>query len=189
MPTTIIQGDLDKEGKVFESIIRKFKENVEDVNAGYNYYNKDNLYRGTHIRLLIVAAMMTCGDILELGTHELSNKLLRDIIEKDSDDNKRRLIIFAESGLDKLEKLNIKESEHHQLLHVPDCKGKLTHPPYKCLIVSNKLAGDEAALDTIKELCGELCNLDKEVPKHGDEFLGTVRSKVRETLESALLKH
>merc|ERR1712106_74759 len=104
--------------------------------------------------------MMTCGDILGLGTHELSNKLCRDIIEKD-DDTKRRLIIFAESDLNKLEKLNIKESEHHLLLHVPDCK-----------------AGDEAALDTIKELCGELCNLDKEVPKHSDEFLGTVRSKV-----------
>ena len=53
----------------------------------------------------------------------------------------------------------------------------------------DKLAGDEAALDTIQELCGELCNLDKEVPKHVDEFLGTVRSKVRETLEPASLKH
>ena len=45
----------------------------------------------------------------------------------------------------------------------------------------NILAGDEEYFDALQELCGELCNLDKEVTKHDneDEFLGTVRSKVR----------
>eukprot|EP00090_Calanus_glacialis_P038258 TRINITY_DN6683_c0_g1_i4.p1 TRINITY_DN6683_c0_g1~~TRINITY_DN6683_c0_g1_i4.p1 ORF type:complete len:640 (-),score=138.81 TRINITY_DN6683_c0_g1_i4:103-2022(-) len=155
--TTIIQGDLDKDGKVFESIIAKFKEHADDINAGYNHYNEDNLYKGTHIRLVLAAAMMTFGDILELGTDELSTKLLHDILDQD-DDTSKRLLVSAESQLKNLEK---HKSEFHQLLHVPDCK-----------------AGDEEYFDAVQELCGELCNLDKEVTKQEDEFLGSVRSKV-----------
>ena len=76
--TTIIQGDLDKNGNVFESIIAKFQEHADDINAGYHHYNEDNLYEGTHIKLVLAAAMVTCGDILELGTDELSTKLLHE---------------------------------------------------------------------------------------------------------------
>ena len=94
--TTIIQGDLDKDGKVFESIIAKFQEYGDDINAGYNHYNEDNLYKGTHIRLVLAAAMMTFGDILELGTDELSTKLLHDILYQD-DDTSKRLLVSAES--------------------------------------------------------------------------------------------
>ena len=43
----------------------------------------------------------------------------------------------------------------------------------------NILAGDEEYFDAVQELCGELCNLDKEVTKQEKEFLGSVRSKVR----------
>ena len=121
--TTIIQGDLDKDGEVFESIIDKFQEHVDDINAGYNHYNENNLYEGTHIRLVLAAAMMTCGDILELGTDELSSKLLHDILDQD-DDTSKRLLVSAESQLKNLKKHKDAESEFHQLLHVPDCKGK-----------------------------------------------------------------
>ena len=65
--TTLIRGDLDEDDNVFNSIVKAFKENFDDINAGYRHYNKKNLDFGTHARVLLVAAMMTHGTYLSLG--------------------------------------------------------------------------------------------------------------------------
>ena len=102
--TTLIRGDLDKDDNVFNSIVKAFKENFDDVNAGYRHYNKKNLDYGTHARLLLVAAMMTHGDILE-------------------DDNKRgkRLLVSADSDPAWLERFSDLSSDFHQLILVKPC--------------------------------------------------------------------
>ena len=95
--TTIIQGDLDEEGKVYQAIVNKFKKEFDEVNAVYRHYNRKNIDYGTHARLLIVAAMMTSGDILELGTGYHSTELLHEILEEDNKKNNKRSLISADS--------------------------------------------------------------------------------------------
>ena len=66
-------------------------------------------------------------------------------------------------------------------MRVPDCKGD-TYSSFHFLHgidMMHILAGDKLYFDAVQELCGELCNLDKEVTKQEKEFLGSVRSKVR----------
>ena len=121
--TTLIQGDLDRDGKVFNSITKAFKENYSDINAGYLHYNKENLAHGTHIRLVILAAMMTHGDILELGTGDVSTRLLHDILEQE-ENNMDRMLVSADSDQKKLGKFKDLDCSFHQLLLVPNCKGK-----------------------------------------------------------------
>ena len=123
--TTIIQGDLDDGGKVFNSIKKKLKHQADEINAAYKHYNKDNLYAGTHIRLLFVAAMMTCGNILELGTDEHSAALFNDILEKDTRITNKRMVVSAESDQRKLQNYKIQHDVSHQLLRVPHCKGDI----------------------------------------------------------------
>jgi len=159
--TTIIQGDLDDGGKVFNSIKKKLKHQADEINAAYKHYNKDNIYAGTHIRLLFVAAMMTCGNILELGTDEHSAALFNDILERDTSNKNKRMVVSAESDQRKLQNYKIQHDVSHQLLRVPHCK-----------------AGDDDDFDVMKQQCGELCDLEKEVIKEENQFLGTVQSKV-----------
>ena len=118
--TTLIRGDLDEDDNVFNSIVKAFKENFDDINAGYRHYNKKNLDFGTHARVLLVAAMMTHGDILELGTGDHSTKLLHDILE---DDNKKekRLLVSADSNSLWLARFSDLSSPFHQLLLVQPC--------------------------------------------------------------------
>merc|ERR1719233_80835 len=170
--TTIIQGDLDDGGEVYNSIKRKLKLNNNEINAAYKHYNKENLYAGTHIKLLFVAAMMTCGNILELGTDEHSAELFHDIIEKDRNDTNNRVVVSTESNQQKIKRYKIKNAVSHQLLQVPPCK-----------------AGEDDKFDEMKEQCGELCDLEKEVIKQEGEFLGTVQSKVdcKKLFQSSLL--
>ena len=202
--TTIIQGDLDDEGKVFNSIKKKLKHHTNEINAAYKHYNKDNLYAGTHIRLLFVAAMMTCGNILELGTDEHSAALFNDILEKDTRYTNKRMVVSAESDQRKLQNYKIQNVVSHQLLHVPHCKGdfllvilllgtsfrrfpnqivyyyqgKLIFLTHISLQYFFKTAGDDDDFDVMKQQCGELCDLEKEVIKEENEFLGSVQSKV-----------
>ena len=119
--TTLIRGDLDKDGKVFDSIVKAFKENFDDVNAGYRYYNRENLATGTHALLLLVSAMMTHGDILELGIGDHSTRLLHDILEEDNKTEKR-MLVSAESDLEWLESYKDLASPFHQIIHVLECK-------------------------------------------------------------------
>ena len=124
--TTLIRGDMDKEGEVFNSVAEAFKDNFDDLNAAYRHYNKKNLVYGTHVRLLLLATMMTRGDILELGTGDQSTELLHDIVE---DDNKRgdaRLLVSAESDSHWLDTFTHLSSSFHQLLLVENCQ--LDHP-------------------------------------------------------------
>ena len=118
--TTLIRGDLDEDGEVFDSVVKTFKNRYDDINAGYRHYNKDNLDYGTHARLMLVAAMMTHGDILELGTGEHSTKLLHAILE---DDNKieKRMLVSAESDPAWLNRFRNLSSPFHQLLLVLPC--------------------------------------------------------------------
>jgi len=119
--TTIISGDLDKNDKVFESIVEAFKANFEDADAGYRYHNNDNAAYGTHARLLLVAVMMTQGDILELGMGEHSTKLIHDIITEDNK-TENRMLVSAESDSDWLGSLNELYSPFHQILYVEKCR-------------------------------------------------------------------
>jgi hypothetical protein len=130
--TTLIRGDLDEDDNVFNSIVKAFKENFDDINAGYRHYNKKNLDFGTHARVLLVAAMMTHGDILELGTGDHSTKLLHDILE---DDNKKenRLLVSADSDPAWLDRLSDLSSPFHQLILVEPCTDE--ENPYKYLFV------------------------------------------------------
>ena len=136
--TTIIQGDLDYGGNLFNSVKRKIQEDSSDVNAAYKHYNNENDYSGTHLKLLLVAAMMTCGDILELGTDEHSAELWQDIIEMNERDNKKRMIVSAEADARKIKKQKTKTFDSYQLIEVPDCKGiRLTYLTfYKCFSYS-----------------------------------------------------
>ena len=118
--TTLIRGDLDEDDNVFNSIVKAFKENFDDINAGYRHYNKKNLDYGTHARLLMVAAMMT------------HTKLLHGILE---DDNKKenRLLVSADSDPAWLDRFSDLSSPSHQLILVQPCTEE--ENPYKYLFV------------------------------------------------------
>ena len=57
--TTMIWGYLDEDDKVFNLIVKVLKENFEDIDAVYRFDNEKNNIYGTHVHLLLVAAMMT----------------------------------------------------------------------------------------------------------------------------------
>jgi len=118
--TTLIRGDMDKEGEVFNSVAEAFKDNFADLNAAYRHYNKKNLVYGTHVRLLLLATIMTHGDILELGTGDYSTELLHDIIEEDNKKEKR-LLVSADSDPAWLNRFTHLSSPFHQLLLVNTC--------------------------------------------------------------------
>ena len=115
--TTLIRGDLDQDGEVFGSIIKAFEHNFDDINSGYRHYNRQNVDYGTHARLLLLSALMTHGDILELGTGDHSTQLLHDILEEDNKTEKR-LLVSADSDPLWLEKYSYLSSPFHQLLLV-----------------------------------------------------------------------
>ena len=118
--TTMIWGYLDEDDKVFNLIVKVLKENFEDIDAVYRFYNEKNNIYGTHVRLLLVAAMMTNGNILELGAGDHSTKLLHEILE---DDNKKekRLLVSADSNSLWLDRFSDLSSPFHQLLLVQPC--------------------------------------------------------------------
>ena len=119
--TTIISGDLDKDDEVFESIVEAFEANFEEADAGYRYLNNNNAAYGTHARLLLVAVMMTHGDILELGMGEHSTKLIHDILTEDNKAEKR-MLVSAESNSEWLGSFKELNSPFHQVLYVNKCR-------------------------------------------------------------------
>ena len=118
--TTLIMGDLDTDGRVFSSIVEAFEKQNGEVEALYRHYNKQNVDYGTHARLLLVAVLMTHGDILELGTGLHSTKLIHDVFEEDNKKEKR-MLVSADSDLTWLKKSSELSSSFHQLLFVPMC--------------------------------------------------------------------
>ena len=121
MWTTLISGDLDQDDALFNSIVEAFKNNLDEANAGYKNYNEENAAYGTHARLLLVAAMMTHGDILELGMGDYSTQMMHDIIE---DDNKieKRMLVSAESDQEWMKRFTKLSSPFHQIIHVHKCE-------------------------------------------------------------------
>ena len=119
--TTLIRGDLDQDATVFNSIVKEFNDKFDDLNAGYRHINKDNVDYGTHARLLLIAAMMTHGDILELGTGDHSTQLLHDILEDDNK-NEKRMLLSAESDSLWLEKFKHLYAPFHHLILVEPCQ-------------------------------------------------------------------
>ena len=64
--TTVIKGD--KDDGLWDDLVRVYKENFDDIDRCFNNYNHDNKDYCTHLRLLIPAALLSTGDILELGS-------------------------------------------------------------------------------------------------------------------------
>ena len=75
---------------------------------------------------MLVATMMTHGDILELGTGDHSTKLLHDILEDDNK-NKKRMLVSAESNPEWLDKFRDLSSPFHQMLLVQPCDDNDNH--------------------------------------------------------------
>merc|ERR1719483_90717 len=114
--TTIFRGDLDINGKIYDSIVKAFSEHFDDINDVARLYNKEGNVYGTHTRLLLVAAMMTSGDILELGAGDYSTTLLDDVLEEEKDG--KRMMVTAESDKEWLNKFNHLSSSFHRLVLV-----------------------------------------------------------------------
>ena len=119
--TTLIKGDLDIKGDIFNSVVEAFKNNYDELNAGYRYYNQENVDYGTHARLLLLAALMTHGDILELGTGDHSTLLLHQIVQEDNK-VERRVLVSADSDPAWLDRFKHLSSPFHQLHLVGNCK-------------------------------------------------------------------
>lgn len=84
--TTVIQGDLDTDGETFNSVVTAFRTMFKDVNGAYRHYNKENKDYGTHLRLTLTAALLTQGDILELGTGQFSTEILHRVLEEEREE-------------------------------------------------------------------------------------------------------
>ena len=67
--TTVIQGD--KDDGLWEEMVKAYTDSYEDIDSCFNNYNHDNKDYCTHLRLLIPAALLAKGDILELGSGEV----------------------------------------------------------------------------------------------------------------------
>ena len=117
--TTIIKGALDQSEDVYESILKAFNENAEDISAVYNFYNEKNIYQGTHLKLVILASMFTCGDILEVGANEISIAFYNEILKAGDG----RMVFSVDSDKKKIAKLETYSAEFHRFLPIADCKG------------------------------------------------------------------
>ena len=117
--TLLIQGDLDKNGELFNDVVQAYVRFSEDISSGYKFYNQNNLFRGTHLKMTIIALTFSTGPVLELGPSELSKKLFEDVIDESAEDRK---IISAYAGYNDFEGQT--DDDNHQMLQVPTkCKG------------------------------------------------------------------
>ena len=79
--TSLIQGDLDEDGEVFDEVVNIFNDGVK-VEEFWKEFNPGGSGWGSHVRLLAAAALATGGDVLELGTGHFSTPLLHRIVQK-----------------------------------------------------------------------------------------------------------
>ena len=82
--TSIIQGDLDESGKVFDKAVATFGSN-QVISPYWEKFNPSHSGWGSHVRLLTAAALASQGDILELGTGFFSTPLLHQIVKDQVD--------------------------------------------------------------------------------------------------------
>lgn len=115
--TTLIQGGRDQGGVAFRSVVDAFEENSDLLNSGYRHYNKNNTASGTYLRLLLAAAMLTHGDMLELGSGDYSTKLLHKVAEQDNGEG-QRMLVTADSNPSTLSTHEDLACQFHQLVHV-----------------------------------------------------------------------
>lgn len=111
---SVIQGDLDKDGAIFDNVVKMHQS--RQINDIYDKYNKDNSGYGTHIRLLASSALATRGDILEMGTGFFSTPMFHEIVENGKD---HRMIISAETDSSWVMKFQQYKNHFHQFVLVP----------------------------------------------------------------------
>lgn len=118
--TTIIQGDLDKDGKIFDQIVDSIKKKSElsvEKEKISNEMNPEKSEYGTHIKLLAVAATLSGGDMLEMGTGLFSTPELHRIAKEDKGG---RMVVSADTDILWLKKfMGDFSDDYHQFLLVP----------------------------------------------------------------------
>lgn len=127
--TTLLQGDLDKDGKLFDQVVAAITEENKikaDKEALIKDLNPDgapfHLY-GTHLKLLLVTASLLVekgekGDILEMGAGLFSTSELHNVLVKDTD--KTRMLVSVETDFNWIKELARNfTSEFHQFILVP----------------------------------------------------------------------
>lgn len=126
--TTLLQGDLDKDGKLFDKIVAAVRTDSalnKEKEAVANSLNPDKApYHdyGTHLHLLLVAASVVVeegpGDLLEMGAGLFSTAELHKILENEKGGD--RMLISADADFTWLQKLMDQYTcEFHQFLLIP----------------------------------------------------------------------
>ena len=113
--TTLVQGDMDQGGELFSEVIETVDSYAEEVNTVYKTYNPDRAGFGTHLKLLLVAALITDGDILEMGSGDFSTRVLHDIVKMSDVD---RELVTAESNKEWLTNHKDMQTSFHKLIHI-----------------------------------------------------------------------
>lgn len=112
--TSVIQGDKDKTGAVFDTVVSTFSSG--SITPYWEQFNPTHSGWGSHVRLLTAAALSTQGDILELGTGFFSTPLLHQIVKEEGG---KRMIISTDTDSNWLPLFYNLSSSFHQILLVP----------------------------------------------------------------------
>ena len=112
--TTLVQGDFDH-GELFSEVLEVLSDSdlIEGINGVHRTYNPGRAGFGTHLKLLVVAALLTKGDILEMGAGDFSTEVLHDIIKMDGE---CRELITADSNKEWIDKIQDKKTTFHNLV-------------------------------------------------------------------------
>lgn len=112
--TSVIQGDMDKTGAVFDKVVSAFSSG--EITPYWDQFNPTHSGWGSHVRLLTAAALSTTGDILELGTGFFSTPLLHQIVKEEGG---RRMIVSSDTDSNWLPLFRNLTTTFHQILLVP----------------------------------------------------------------------
>jgi len=112
--TSVIQGDKDKTGSVFDKVVSTFTSG--SITPYWEQFNPSHSGWGSHVRLLTAAALSTKGDILELGTGFFSTPLLHQIVKEEGG---RRMIVSTDTDSNWLPLFRNLSSSFHQVLLIP----------------------------------------------------------------------
>merc|ERR1719195_851783 len=125
--TTMIQGA--KDNGLFNKVVKVYKERFEDVDSCYYHHNMNNAPYCTHLRLLLPAALMSTGDVIELGSGECSTQLLHSIMQdKVERGEARSRLVTVDTDQDWLVRYTHLHSPHHAFILVPEL---WTFRPYR----------------------------------------------------------
>jgi len=125
--TTMIQGA--KDNGLFDKVVQVYKEKFEDVDSCYYHHNMNNAPYCTHLRLLLPAALLSTGDVIELGSGECSTQLLHNIMQdKVERGEARSRLVTVDTDQDWLVRYTHLHSPHHAFILVPEL---WTFRPYK----------------------------------------------------------